>query len=130
MVKPHDEPEPKRRRNPLWWAALGAFATFLPPWHFRDFVDFLVPGAAVLFLIAYFAKSRFAWHILAANILFVTPMFFFLSPSWRLQTYLHPEIIWFPIVTTIVFLALLFWSRRRYLEYLAQSKEPAATPPI
>ena len=121
MLTPHEAP--KRRRNPLWWGAIGAFATFLPPYHFRDFADFLLPGAAVLFLIFYFAKSPFAWHILAANILLISPLFVFLSPSWRLQRHLHPEIIWFPIVATIVFLGLLFWSRRRYVEFLEQQKQ-------
>jgi hypothetical protein len=109
-------------RNPLWWAAVGSFAALLPPYHFLAFVDYLPRVAALVFLGLYFAKSRLAWHVLAADILLIGPVYFLLSPAWRLQIVLHPGIVWFPLAGTVVFGALLFWSRRRYLLYVEQKK--------
>ncbi len=113
----------KLRHNPLLWGVFGAIAALLPPYRFRDFLDLLLPAAALIFLIAYFLRSRFAWHILAANVLIVTPLYMFFSPSWHLQLILHPQITWFPIVATCVFALLVFWSRNRYFSYLEQQRE-------
>ena len=121
MLTPSDEP--KCRRNPLLWAAIGSIGAFLPPYHFRDLLDYLLPATALVFLAFYFAKSRFAWHVLVADFLLVGPLYIFLSPSWRLQTLLHLDIIWVPIVATCLFAGLLFWSRGRYLAYLEQQKQ-------
>src|SRR4029077_3820138 len=82
-------------------------------------------AVSVLFIILYFVRSRFAWHVLAADIFVITPIFVLLSPSRRLQLYLHPQIIWFPILGTCVFGALVIWSRKRYFAYL--EKRPASS---
>src|SRR5437870_4781869 len=116
-------PETKSRRNPLLWGVFLAIGALLPPYHPRSFVDMLLPAWAVVFLVFYFAKSRFAWHVLAAEIFCITPLYVFLSPSWRLQSFLHPRIIWFPIIGTCVFAVLLFWSRGRYFAYLEQQRQ-------
>jgi hypothetical protein len=121
MLTPPDEP--KCQRNPLLWAAIGSLGTFIPPYHFRSFVDFLLPAAALLFLIFYILKSRYAWYVLAADILFVSPLYIFLSPSWRLQTFLNSRIIWVAIIGTCLVATLLFWSRGRYFAYLEQQKQ-------
>src|SRR5437667_11042436 len=115
--------EIKPRRNPLLWGVFLAIGALIPPYHTRSFVDMLLPASAVVFLVFYFVKSRFAWHVLAAEIFCVTPLYVFLSPSWQLQTFLHPHIIWFPIIGTCVFAGLVFWSRDRYLAYLEQQKQ-------
>ncbi|MFN2624331.1 MAG: hypothetical protein ABR611_15965, partial [Chthoniobacterales bacterium] len=116
----------KASRNPLLWGALGAAGALLPPWHHRDAFDLLLPASAVIFLIFYFSKSRFAWHVLAAELLVVTPIYVFLSFAWRLQRALHPWIIWVPILGTVLIAGLLFWSRKKYFTYLEQQKEHAA----
>src|SRR4051794_7841218 len=123
MLTPPDEP--KRRPNPLLWAAIGSIGAFLPPYHFRDLLDYLLPAAALVFLVFYFAKSRFAWHVLVADFLVVGPLYIFLSPSWRLQRLLHPGIIWVPIIGTCLLAGLLLWSRGRYFAYLEQQKQSA-----
>jgi hypothetical protein len=120
MLTPSKDPKP--RRNPLFWAAFGTIGAFLPPYHFRDFLDVLLPASAVVFLWLYFAKSRFAWHVLVADLLVVIPLYAFLSPSWRLHRALNPSIIWFPTIGTFVFAGLLFWSRKRYFSYLEQQQ--------
>ena len=79
----------KLGRNPLLWGLFGAVGVLLPPWHFRDALDVLLPASAVVFLVLYFAKSRFAWHVLAFDVLCIGPLYVFLSPSWRLQRLLH-----------------------------------------
>ncbi len=121
---PSEPPEPCSRRNPLVWGIFVAIGALLPPWHFRDASDLLLPACGILFLVLYFVSSRFAWHVLAAHLLVVVPLYVFLSPSWRLQRLLDPRIIWFPAVCTIAALAFLIWSRRRYFEYLRQQKQP------
>jgi hypothetical protein len=121
MLTPIEEPKPPR--NPLLWGALGTIGAFLPPYHFREFFDVLLPSSAILFLAFYFAKSRLAWHVLAADILIVIPLYAFLSPSWRLQRALNPGIMWFPIIGTFVFAGLLFCSRKRYFLYLEQQRQ-------
>jgi hypothetical protein len=115
----------KLGRNPLLWGLFGAVGVLLPPWHFRDALDVLLPASAVVFLVLYFAKSRFAWHVLAFDVLCIGPLYVFLSPSWRLQRLLHPSIIWVPIVGTCFLAVLLFWSRGRYFTYLQQQKQAA-----
>jgi len=110
-------------RNPLLWGVFLAIGALIPPYHTRSFIDMLIPAAAVVFLVFYVVKSRFAWHVLAAEVFCVTPLYVILSPSWRLQTFLHPSIIWFPIISTCVFAGLLFWSRGRYFAYLEQQRQ-------
>jgi hypothetical protein len=121
MVMPIEKLKP--RPNPLLWGALGAVGAFLPPYHFREFLDLLLPASALLFLVFYVAKSRFAWHVLAAGLLIVIPLYAFLSPSWRLYSALNPGIIWFPIIGTFVFAGLLLWSRKRYYSYVEQQRK-------
>jgi hypothetical protein len=111
-----------RRRNPLLWGLIAAIASLLPPYHFRSFVDLLLPTAAAVFIIFYFMRSYFAWHVLAVDIFVITPVFVLLSPSWRLQLHPHPQIIWFPIVGTCIFGALVIWGRKRYFAYLEQPR--------
>jgi hypothetical protein len=113
----------KPRRNPLLWGVFAAIGALLPPWHFRDALDVFLPALTVVFLVFYFAKSRFAWHVLAADLLIMGPLYVFLSPSWRLQRFLHPSIIWVPIVITLVAFGLLIWSRKRYFQYLEQQRD-------
>jgi hypothetical protein len=115
-----DRPSRSGGRNPLWWAAIGSFAALLPPYHFHVFVDYLPRVGALVFLGLYFAKSRLAWHVLAVDILLIGPLYFLLSPAWRLQIFIHPGIVWFPVVGTLVFAALLFWSRPGYVHYVDQ----------
>jgi hypothetical protein len=79
-------------RNPLSWAVLGAIILLLPPYRFRDVFDLMLPTSALVFLGFYFARSRFAWHVLAAELLIVTPLYVFFSFSWRLQRAMHPWI--------------------------------------
>jgi len=110
-------------RNPLSWAVLGAIILLLPPYRFRDVFDMMLPASALVFLGFYFARSRFAWHVLAAELLIVTPLYVFFSFSWRLQRAMHPWIIWVPIVGTVLVAGLLFWSRKRYFAYLEQRKQ-------
>lgn len=112
----------KRRRNPLRWAAFASSVVFLPPYHFHPLVDFLPRAAAVVFLGFYFFRSRFAWHILLTNCLIIYPLYTFLSLSWRIQIALHPRIIWFPVVTTPLLAAFLFWSRERYFVFLEEKQ--------
>jgi hypothetical protein len=109
-------------RNPLSWAMFGAIVSLLPPYHFRDPFDLLLPASGLVFLAFYFARSRYAWHVLAAELFIVTPAFVFLSFSWRFQRAMHPWIIWVPIIGTLLIAALLFWSRQRYFAYLEQRK--------
>jgi hypothetical protein len=116
----------KPSRNPLLWGAFGAAGALLPPWHYRDASDLLLPASAVIFLIFYFSKSRLAWHVLAAELLVVTPIYVFFSFAWRLQRALHPWITWVPVVLTLPILGLLFWSRKRYFRYIEQQKDHAA----
>jgi len=115
----------KRKRNPLLWGVFAAIGALLPPYRFRDFLDLLLPASALVFFFAYFLRSRFAWHILAVNALVIAPLYMFLSPSWRLQVALHPQILWFPIVWICIFVFLVFWSRKRYFSYLEQQRETA-----
>ena len=110
-------------RNPLAWAVLGGFVLLLPPYHFREAFDVMLPISALVFLAFYFARSHFAWHVLAAELLIITPLYVFFSFSWRLQRAMHPWIIWVPIVGTVLVAALLFWSRTRYFAYLEQRKQ-------
>ena len=109
-------------RNPLLWGLFLAIASLLPPYHIRSSMDLLFPAVSVLFIILYFVRSRFAWHVLAADIFVITPIFVLLSPSWRLQLHLHPQIIWFPILGICVFGALVIWSRKRYFSYLEKRR--------
>ena len=120
MLPPMEKPKP--RRNPLLWGALGTIGAFLPPYHFRNVFDVLLPASALLFLVFYFAKSRYAWHVLAFDLLIVLPLYSCLSPEWRLHRALNPSVIWFPIIGTVAFAALLFWSRNRYISYLEQQR--------
>jgi hypothetical protein len=112
-------------RNPLSWAVLGAVVLLLPPYRFGDISHFVLPVSGFVFLAFYFSKSRFAWYVLAAELLVVTPAYIFLSFDWRLQRALHPWITWVPIVATLPIVALLFWSRKRYFTYLEQQKDHA-----
>jgi hypothetical protein len=116
----------RSRRNPLWWGVFAAIGALLPAYRFRDFLDLLLPSWAVAFLVVYFLRSKFAWHILAANAVVITPFYVFLSPSWRLQLALNPNIIWLPIVGTCLFALVVWWSRRGYFTYLEQQKKGAA----
>jgi hypothetical protein len=109
-------------RNPLAWAVLGAIVLLLPPYHFREAFDVVLPISALTFLTFYFARSRFAWHVMAAELLIITPLYAFFSFSWRLQRVMHPWIIWVPIVGTVLLTGLLFWSKKRYFAYLEQRK--------
>jgi hypothetical protein len=111
------------KRNPLLWGVFGAVVALLPPYRFRDLLDLALPASALIFLIAYFLRSRFAWHVLAANVFIIAPLYVFLSPSWRLEMSLHPGIIWFPVVGTGLFALVVLWSRRRYFTYLEQSEK-------
>ena len=113
-------------RNPLSWAVLGAIVLLLPPYRFREPFDLLLPVSGLVFLAFYFGKSRYAWHVLAAELLIVTPAYVFFAFSWRLQRAMHPWIIWVPIIGTVLIAALLFWSRERYFAYLEQRKATAA----
>ncbi len=117
-----------KARNPLSWAVLGAIVLLLPPYRFRDICDLMLPISGLVFLVFYFARSRYAWHVLAIELLLVTPLFVFLSFAWRLQRALHPWIIWVPVLGTVMIAALLFWSRKRYFKYLANTKEDTAAP--
>jgi hypothetical protein len=110
-------------RNPLAWAVLGAIVLLLPPYHFREAFDVMLPISALVFLAFYFARSRFAWHVLAAELLIITPLYVCFSLSWRLQRAMHPWIIWVPIVGTVLVAGLLFWSRKRYFAFLEQRKQ-------
>lgn len=83
----------------------------------------VLPISGLVFLGFYFAKSRYAWHVLAMELLVVTPLFVFFSFAWRLQRALHPWIIWVPVVGTVAIAALLFWSRKRYFDYLDNLKQ-------
>jgi hypothetical protein len=114
--------ETRRIRNPLSWAVLAAIVLLLPPYNFRDVFDLMLPVSALVFLGFYFANSRFAWHVLALELLIVTPLYVFFSFEWRLQRALHPWIIWVPIIGTVLMAALLFWSRQRYFRYLGEQK--------
>ena len=105
---------------------LGAIVLLLPPYRFREPFDLLLPVSGLVFLAFYFGKSRYAWHVLAAELLIVTPAYVFFSFSWRLQRAMHPWIIWVPIIGTVLIAALLFWSRERYFAYLEQRKATAA----
>ena len=117
-------------RNPLSWAVLWAIVSLLPPYRFRDPVDVLLPVSGLLFLPLYFARSRYAWHAAAAGLLIATPAYVLFSFDWRLQRAMHPWIIWVPIIGTVVFAAVLFWSRKRYFAYLEQRKDSAANERI
>lgn len=108
--------------NPLRWAVLGAIILLLPPYPHRDIFDLMLPGSAVVFLVFYFVKSRFAWHVLALEILVGIPLYTFFSYSWRLQRTLHPGITWVPAIGTILIATFLFCSRKNYFRYLAQQK--------
>ena len=125
MSAPSNDPSgtPRRRRNPLVWGIFVAIGALLPPWQFRDVSDLMMPAGGVAFLLLYFAKSRFAWHALAAHLLIIVPVYVFLSPSWRLQRLLDPSIIWFPILYTAVAIVFLIWSRTRYPAYLKKRRE-------
>ncbi len=112
-------------RNPLGWAVLGAVVVLLPPYHFRDAFSAMLPVSGLVFLAFYSARSRFAWHVLAAELLIVTPLYVFFSFSWRLQRAIHPWIMWVPIVGTVLIAGLLFASRERYFKYLEQQKDRA-----
>lgn len=116
----------KRRRNPLLWGVFMAIGALIPPYEFRVLLDLLLPASGLVFLLLYFLRSRFAWHALAVEIIVIAPAYVLFSPSWRLQTVLHPQIIWFPIVGTCLFAALVFWSRRRYFSYLASQRDAEA----
>src|SRR2546429_354247 len=72
-------------RNPLLWGLVGAIVSLLPPYHIRSSIDILLLAAAVLFIILYIIHSRFAWHVLAAAIFVVFPLFVLLSPAWRAE---------------------------------------------
>ena len=113
----------KPRRNPLSWAVLVPVVLLLPPYHFRGVFDVILPASGLLFLGLYFAKSRFAWHVLAAALLIVLPLYIFFSFSWRFQRALHPGIIWVPIVGTLLTLIWVVRSRRPYFEYLEQQHQ-------
>ncbi len=113
-------------RNPLSWAVLGAVVLLLPPYRFGDISHLVLPVSGLVFLGFYFSKSRFAWHVLAAELLVITPAYIFFSFDWRLQRALHRWITWVPIVATLPIVRLLFWSRKRYFTYLEQQTERAA----
>ena len=114
----------KPLRNPLSWAVLAAAVILLPPYHFREPFDLMLRASALLFLGLYFTKSRFAWHVLAAELLIVSPLYVFFSFSLRLQRALHPGIIWVSIIATLLCFGFVVSSRRRYFEFLEQQKQP------
>lgn len=117
----------KPARNPLLWGLFAAIGSLLPPYHFRGLFDLLLPASALVFLLLYFLRSRFAWHVLATYILLAAPLYILLSPSWRLQTILHPSFIWFPVIGTCVCAILVFWSRKRYFSYLETARIESKT---
>ena len=112
-------------RNPLFWGMWVAIVLLLPPYRLSDPLDVMLRASAIVFLAFYFARSRYAWHALAAHIVVVTPVYALLSFSWRLQRALHPWIIWVPIVGTVLGGLLLLWSRKRYVGYLEHTNERA-----
>ena len=126
----HVEGQPQHRaapaRNPLSWGVVVAVIWLLPPYSFRDIYDFMVPASAVAFLAVYFARSRFAWHVLAIQVLVLVPLWVLFSFEWRLQRVLHPWIVWVPIVGTLFVAVILLRSRKRYFAYLEQQKHRVA----
>ena len=120
MTLPVDEP--RRKRNPLVWGVFVAMGAIMGAYRFRDVPDVFWAGSAIVFLVLYFLRSRFAWHALTVNLMVAAPLYMFLAPSWRLQLGLHPGIIWFPVVYMCVAVSYDVWSRRRYLSYLSRSE--------
>lgn len=120
MTRPVDEPQ--RKRNPLVWGVFVAIGALVGAYRFRDFPDLLWAGSAIVFLVFYFLRSRFAWHALAVNLIVAAPVHMFFAPSWRLQRTLHPDIIWFPLAYMCIAVSFVIWSRRRYLSYLNRSE--------
>ena len=114
-------------RNPLSWALLVAVVLLLPPYDSRSFFDLMRPVSALAFLAFYFAKSRFAWHVLAAELLIISPCYVFFSLSWRVQRALRPGIEWVPIVCTLLMLVFVIRSRRPYFDYLEQQRRSEVT---
>jgi hypothetical protein len=121
------EAENRIARNPLSWALLVALIWLLPPYDSRSFFDLMRPVSGFVFLAFYFAKSRFAWHVLAAELLIISPCYVFFSFSWRLQRVLRPGIEWVPIVATLLMLVFVVRSRRPYLDYLEQQRQSEVT---
>lgn len=119
-----------RARNPFFPAVLGAVIVLLPPYHFRDPFDVVLQASALVFLTFYFARSRYAWHVLAVELLVFLPLSFLFSSAWRLLRASHPWVVWVPIVSTALLLAFLVWSRPRYFAYLEQRKAAAANERI
>ncbi len=78
-----------------------AVISLLPPYSFHGVFDVMVPAAALTFLAFYFARSRFAWHVPAIQVLSITPLYVLFSFSWRFQRALHPWIVWVPVVGTV-----------------------------
>ena len=117
-------------RNPLRWGVFVAIVLLLPPYRFHDPLDVMLRASGVVFLAFYFARSRYAWHVLAAHLIVVAPLYVLLSFSWRLQRALHPWIIWVPIIGTVLAVVLLLWSRKRYFLYLERHRERAADQSI
>ena|SRR5687767_700818 len=115
--------ESRRKRNPLVWGVFVAIGALIGAYRFRDFPDVLWAGSALVFLVLYFLRSRFAWHALAVNLVVAAPVYMFFAPSWRLERALHPGIIWFPAAYMCVAVIFLVWSRRRYASYLTRCAE-------
>ena len=95
----------------------------LPPYRVGDISYFVLPISGLVFLAFYFSKSRYAWHVLAVELLVVTPTYIFFSFDWRLQRALHPWITWVPIVATFLMLIWVVRSRRPYFTYLEQQRQ-------
>ena len=99
----------------------------LPPYRFHESFDLLLPVSGLVFLAFYFARSRYAWHVLAAELLIVTPAYVSFSFSWRLQRAMHPWIIWVPIVGTVLIAALLLGRGGGILHILSSGRQPRGT---
>jgi hypothetical protein len=112
----------KPRRNPLLWGVFAAIGALLPPYHFRGVVDMLLPGAFVFFLILFFLRSPYAWHVLAAIVLVVGPLYVFLSLEWRLVLFFHPGVTWVHVAFILIGLFLVLYCRKPYFAYLEGEK--------
>jgi hypothetical protein len=121
-------------RNPLWFVAL-AFLITLPfdfYWYIaqRLLIGFgvLVIIGKLLFLLAYFRKSRFAWHIGLIVIAAITPLSLVLihfgsEPGEHPHS--HPV---FEIAIVLILIAYLWKIRGKYAQYVGPESKQSFRP--